>query len=65
MHMRAAQHLASAVVDMVLGGADTLSWELRLPSPGGASDQVSVELDATEISTPQARAFHRLPWVCE
>lgn len=49
-----AQHLVSAVADIV-SGADTLSWELRVPTPDGASDSVSVELDTAEVTAAQAR----------
>ena len=48
----AAQHLLSAVADVVTG-ADTASWELRVPSPDGAADAVLVELETDALYSEQ------------
>ena len=61
MRWRAAQHLLSAVADVVTG-ADTAGWELRPSSSDGAADAVLVELETDALSPEQVCAIESLQW---
>ncbi len=56
MCRHAAQHLLSAIADVVTG-ADTAGWELRPSSTDGAVDAVLVELETDALSPEQVCAI--------